>query len=197
MSLPLLVLDVDETLISLKYAGNIAIPVERPHLKTFFKFCRDKYQLAIWTAACENWFTVVHDTILEPIFEELEWESPFLFIYHTDKHYTYRGPKGRYSVKPLYLVWNHFPIYGKHNTIMIDDQMTTFKDNEHNGIRIYPYYNDSTDMALLEILDILEEHLIFQKKHAEFPGFRILPNRRYESLDIFIPNQQKIIDAFS
>lgn len=171
MTLPLLVLDIDETLVSIKYNNNMAMPTQRPYLKEFLEYCKDKYQLAIWTAAQEIWFEKVHDTILVPIFQELGWESPFLFIYHTDKHYTdHVGFHSRCNIKPLHLVWDQFPTYGEHNTVMIDDQITTFKDNEHNGIRIYPYYNDPKDTALLEIINILESHLNFQKKLFTIPG---------------------------
>lgn len=170
---PLLVLDIDETLISYKYVNNIEVPIPRPFLKEFLQYCHGQFQLAIWTAANETWFTQVHDQILVPIFEELNIQSPFLFIYHTDMHDN--------MTKPLRKVWAQFPLYNEDNTIMVDDRIGVFQHNMKNGIRISPFYANPHDEVLLYMINLMKEYKLYYDENNKFPGLRIIRNPRIES----------------
>lgn len=48
------------------------------------------------------------------------------------------GKQFTHSVKPLQIIWNHFPQYGPQNTVHVDDLSRNFALNPKEGIvRVY------------------------------------------------------------
>lgn len=141
---PLLVLDLDGVLI-----GTTGYtPIARPGLQSFLGFVFQHFEVGIWTASSQNWYTSVKVSILQKMLENIN--RTFLFEYHSDKHIV----EDDHIIKPLDFIFHKFSQYNNNNTLIIDDSPETYIRNPQNTICIPSYTNEifHPDDSELEII---------------------------------------------
>lgn len=157
-----LILDMDNTLI---YLEN-----PRPHLEYFLEECFKNFQnVSIWTAASKSWFNYINEIIFSPIIEKINkkedksYEFNFIFtsekctIKHSFESLSYFAEK---RLRKLHRSKN-FPDYTIENTLIIDDNKTTFQCNYGNAIYITPFYSFmEKDEELIKLIKYLKENII-------------------------------------
>lgn len=157
-----IILDMDSTLLDNvpEYPpvhGKIS-PIARPHLLVFMEFVfRHFDRVSIWTAAAPCWFEKCYHQVLRHC---IPAGKSFDFI-------KTRGPhEPNIMLKPLSEVYKNFPgIYNAENTLIVDDNPATYRDNPENAIAIKPFlYNELSrtqraDLANadIELLVVIEE----------------------------------------
>ncbi|VEL32918.1 unnamed protein product [Protopolystoma xenopodis] len=81
-------------------------------------------------------------------------------VCHTTDESLAQVYRGSDSVKPLPIIWNNYPRWGPHNTIMFDDVRRNFVMNPQSGLRIHAFrdahVNNATDRELLCLANYLE-----------------------------------------
>lgn len=164
MSKPLLILDLDGTLI-----GTGTPPLPRPGLRTFLKYVFHHFEVALWTAADENWLQYAMDTVLGEFLSSID--QCFVFI-------IYRIGPHKNQIKPLSYIWSQFPKYNVNNTLIVDNNPITYSHNPASGIFI-PTFSDSVYDIML---NLLQKHLVecmkYYQKHDRFP---ILIDKDFET----------------
>lgn len=137
MSRPLLVLDMDQTLV------HYTKP--RPHLKAFLRWAFRNFDVAIWTAANRNWYCTVEMLILGPMLRDLGEDFVFVWTQENLPH----GYEGR---KPLWLIWQMYPQWHPGNTFFVDDRALNFVGNPtESSVWVAPYVGQTGDKALLAV----------------------------------------------
>lgn len=172
---PLLILDMDETLIGFRHENNTMIPVPRPGLEEFLHYVFKNFDVGIWTAASMNWYEIVKSKIFDKILQK----SQNTFCVEIVGEYQIINNK---IVKPLTSVYKITDRSPK-TTIIVDDNMSTFSQNETNGIRIPPFKAGEKDVFLGELKEILRLYIHHFNRIGEIPpGPHIIPNTRKQSL---------------
>ena len=143
-----IVLDLDGTLadgIPLEMPEklwNLPIPVARPGLREFLEFVFEEFEcVIIWTAANQKWYDTVYNNVLRP---NLPPGKDFHFIKTRDTTKPY------VALKPLSEIYAQFPQYNSSNTLVVDDNPETFKDNVENAIHIPSFFYDLLSNAAEE-----------------------------------------------
>jgi hypothetical protein len=133
-----IVLDVDGTLldhIPLPFPANYARlpePVARPGLKEFLAFVFQEFEtVIIWTAGKKMWYDKAYAEVLKP---NLPPGKDFHFVKTRDVSIPY------VPLKPLTEIYARFPQYNATNTLVLDDNPETFKDNVENAVHIHPFF---------------------------------------------------------
>lgn len=117
---------------------------ERPHLHEFLARVSEKYETHIFTAAMEVY--------AKPVLKMLDPHNKIF------THCWYREScqldesVGAY-VKNLAPTWGH----NLKRTVLVDNNPLSFLANPDNGILVSNFYNDSKDVTLPAVLDLLEE----------------------------------------
>jgi Dullard-like phosphatase family protein len=155
----LLVLDLDETLI---FATETALSMEpdfdigeyvvykRPYLDTFLDFCRETFEVAVWTASTKPYAEAITPLIFEP-------EYPLVFIWARRKCIQRFNPE-RHEVefiKDLRKVKKQG--HSLEQIIAIDDSPEKYAKNYGNLVRVSPFIGDQKDEELLYLMDYLLE----------------------------------------
>jgi len=184
----LLVLDLDETLISTHAEYNpeseadftvslgecMGSVYKRPLLKEFLEFAFKNFDVAVWTAALPEYAEVV----VENCFTEEQRQS-LKFIW-TREHCT--------SVEPAWNSWeflllkkhlHKIPGYQMNRILHIDNTFSTFSDNRRNGILVEDWNGVCWDDQ--ELL-FLEKYL--RSSFLETPSYdvRSVPKRDWRNL---------------
>lgn len=151
-----IVLDIDGTLI----AEECSDIHPRPYLVEFLDFCFSTFaRVSIWTAASKEW--------IDEVFKKLNLHTyPFDIVFidkNCKKSYNYSCyGLDRYNitiVKPLKKLFKKKQGYTRHNTLVVDNTATTYRDNYGNAILVDTYYvgDDKTLLNLCQYLKILTE----------------------------------------
>lgn len=166
MQKPLLVLDLDGTLISDHDDDDDVIRC-RPGLQSFFQYAFAKFHIAIWTAA-SNWR--LQSALQSMLYSgAIDSTESFLFTWHGNRcvvkqRLSMGDNYGRVSkVKPLRKIWRSMKEFDKHNTLIVDDTPSTFRQNYGNAIQIATYCGQEKDKEL----EKLQVHLDYVLKQYE------------------------------
>ena len=139
-----LVIDLDETLISLKLNNkNKGILKFRPYLFDFLNNLKPYYELISFTYGTKNY--------AEPIINEIESKKKYFDIKLFREHSIIIGKD---FVKDISRIGRPMS-----KIAIIDNININYRLNQENGILIYPFYEDNFkfDKALLELKNILLE----------------------------------------
>ena len=139
-----LVIDLDETLISLKLNNkNKGILKFRPYLFDFLNNLKPYYELISFTYGTKNY--------AEPIINEIESKKKYFDIKLFREHSIIIGKD---FVKDISRIGRPMS-----KIIIVDNININYRLNQENGILIYPFYEDNFkfDKALLELKNILLE----------------------------------------
>lgn len=164
---PLLILDLDETLIHAsmfeKTADKIAMYSDRyvvyyiykrPYVDKFLDFCCKSFDVAVWTAASEEYAKRMVSLVF--------LDRPLKFLYTKKNCIHVRNDDSVFSefdiscvaIKDLKKVWKRKfdgNFYSKHKTLIVDDTPSTFQRNYGNAIHIRPWDGDSQDRELHDL----------------------------------------------
>ncbi|KAK7694024.1 hypothetical protein QCA50_003600 [Cerrena zonata] len=80
------------------------------------------------------------------------------------------GRPHKHSVKALQIIWNHFPQFGAHNTIHIDDLGRNFALNPNQGLKISAFKDAHTPQAMADReLDKVSRYMVhLANTHRDF-----------------------------
>jgi len=175
---PLLILDIDETLIHTKldefsnhiYDFKFSVngkssfyTKKRPYLDQFLDYAFENFDIAIWTASGEDYAKEIIKNIGI-------LESSLKFLYTKDKC----------TIKYSFDYFNHYGIknlnklkkkgYDLNRVLIIDDIRDTAINNYGNLILIKPFKDDNNDTELLKLISYLQ-------KIKDEPNYRRIEKR--------------------
>lgn len=155
--LPLLVLDLDHTLLdfSSKHLSTngssamamgqsddaVANKLKRPYMDEFLTWAYKYYDLVVWSQTSWRW--------LEVKLTELGMltHPGYKFCFVLDKTSMFQiistnrsGKQVTHYVKPLQIIWSKFPHWNSHNTVHLDDLARNFALNLGSGLKCTAYY---------------------------------------------------------
>jgi len=153
----LLMLDLDETLF---HATKTALDTphdfmvadyfvyKRPHVDAFIAFCRQHFQLAVWTSSSEDYATA----IVKEIFGN---SDDLAFLWHRQQCITRYNPEnGEYDyIKDLKKLKRKG--FSLDHIIALDDSPEKLQRNYGNLLRIKPFTGATQDEELLHIMPFL------------------------------------------
>jgi RNA polymerase II subunit A small phosphatase-like protein len=164
MPKPLLILDLDETLIygtetPLDRPEDFRVEpfyiYERPHLAEFILYCFSHFDVAVWTSASEDY--------AREITEHIGLQTgKLVFLWSRNKCTRRFDPENSQEsyVKKLIKVKKFN--YALENVLMIDDPHEKMVDNYGNHIHITAFEGDFKDEELLHLIKYLDS-----MKHEE------------------------------
>ncbi|WP_254512628.1 HAD family hydrolase [Anatilimnocola floriformis] len=175
ISSPLLILDLDETLIHAREsplqrppdfeAGPFAV-YQRPMLREFLAAVAQQYRLAIWSSASADYVTVIVERMAPPVELDFVWSrSRCTPRYHLEL-------MERYWVKDLKKVKRLG--FDLSRVLMVDDTPSKLERNFGNAVYVRPFEGDATD----EELPRLATYLL---SLAECADFRRVEKRGWRS----------------
>lgn len=159
-SKPIIILDLDETLISslpskeygkkqkekakqfeFENMDDYYIVFQRPGLQKFLDYLFENYTVSIWTAATKDYAVFVVDKILIQNKPERRVDMT-LFSYHCDI-----SKERKKGSKDLSMLWDVFELdgYNKDNVVIFDDYSEVQKTNPHNHVKAKPFKFTSSD----------------------------------------------------
>ncbi|CAL1705653.1 unnamed protein product [Somion occarium] len=150
----LLVLDIDYTILDTKPLTSGALPPHecaRPRLHEFLEAVYEHYDICIWSQTSWIWL----ETKLVEL-GMLGGTRNYQISFVLDKtcmftvFSTREGKQYKHSVKALQIIWNHFPHYGPHNTIHVDDLGRNFALNPNQGLKISAFKDAHTPPAMAD-----------------------------------------------
>lgn len=176
MPRPLLVLDLDETLlhsspVRLGRAADLRVgeyhTYARPHLREFLLAAHELYELAVWTAATRDYAT--------PLVKHLFPQQVQLAFFFSRERCTprYNHDRGEpYYLKDLKKVKRRG--YRLERVVMLDDSPQALARHRGNLLPVRPYQGEPTDAELPRALSKLERLL-------EFDNFRTVDKGRLQA----------------
>lgn len=178
---PLLVLDLDEALWhgAVDWTSLRVTFLLRPHLREFLEEVSVAYDLAVWTAATEDWMTAGLDTVREETGFDLAGRA--FFTWHRARCTPRRGEDGEYGfVKParkFRAPWirARFP---RGRILAVDDSPENYACGYGHLVRVSPWMGDPDDE-----LRVLARYLV---SIAHEPDFRRLEKRGWRSRVPFV-----------
>ncbi len=169
----LLILDIDETLISstitpynnIKYDfminldDNIYYIKKRPFLDEFLTYCNENFRLGFWSAGGADYVEAIIKLITPTIAPVFVWSFKKCTLKPISSLY-YSLNSGYYIIKRLQKVWKtkNFNTT-KETTLILDDTPSTYKCNYGNAIPISKFYGNNLDIELLNVKWLLEYKL--------------------------------------
>ncbi len=137
--------------------------VKRPGLDYFLRQVSKHYKIAIWSAASDHYVNFVVDNIIRPITNPVfVWSSKRTIFKRSLEMHGEFTPNNLVIIKPLQKLWRRGK-YNKYNTIVIDDNYSTFSRNYGNAIPISEFNRDSTDIKLNTVWEVFLSKLITSK----------------------------------
>ena len=177
-SLPNMVLDLDQTLISAEASDELNFKkykeksdkfrsddmdgyymvYSRPHLQEFLDYAFKHFNVTIWTAASKDYALFIIEKII--LNNQPERKLDFIFFsYHCDL-----SRKTKKHSKELCMLWDihKLPGYSLKNTVIIDDYKSDIHDCQPNNCIIAPPFEftkkeSEHDTFLLNIIPQLNE----------------------------------------
>lgn len=137
---PLLVLDIDYTILDTKPLTSGALPPHeclRPRLHEFLEAVYPYYDICFWSQTSWIW--------IETKLNEMGMFDPgrnykIAFVLDKSSMFTVfssrNGKEWTHQVKPLQIIWNKLPHLNASNTVHIDDLGRNFALNPRQGIKI-------------------------------------------------------------
>ncbi|KAG8954190.1 hypothetical protein FRC04_000411 [Tulasnella sp. 424] len=187
----LLVLDIDYTILDTKPLTSGALPpaeCARPGLHEFLESVYPLYDIVIWSQTSWVW--------LETKLVELEMvgsDKNYKIAFVLDKTSMFtvfsirEGKKFQHHVKPLKVIWAHFPQCGPENTIHIDDLGRNFALNPGEGLKISAFKNCHTTEAMQDReLVKLGKYLVWLGKNV--PDFRNTDHKNWKKIADLVPD---------
>jgi TFIIF-interacting CTD phosphatase-like protein len=164
MDLPLIVLDIDETLIYAclnpikKKQPNWTMPskngqlsiYKRPHLDKFLEFCFINFNVAFWTAGNSEYA----DRVIKFICPEHQPK----FVWSLDRCTPRITPEGEEYNKDIKKITRRkWPgqKYRREQILMVDDNFWNMCKNWGNGIVMPPYTGQESDDALSRLINFI------------------------------------------
>jgi TFIIF-interacting CTD phosphatase-like protein len=198
---PLLVLDLDETLIHSSlvelldlthstvindsYYNITYFVYKRPYVDELLNYCLDHFDIGIWTAASDAYAKIVVDMLFKdrkpvfvfsqkrctPVVKNISIIIDGRIIDHREI----------VLIKDLSKVWRRRfdgKRYSRDSTLFVDDKRFTFERNYGNAIQVTPWYGNPKDIELYILMHYL--------KHIyEFKGtWRTMDKRNWKILCI-------------
>ncbi len=172
---PLLILDIDETLIHGReepldrpcefLAGQYHI-YERPHLNQFLQSVSELYDLACWSSATHDYLEIVVNTITKDLF------SPLLFVWDRSRctRRTDFTLQEEYFLKDLQKVKKKG--YDLARVLILEDEPRKVNRHFGNAIFVKPYVGALDDDELPKLASYLQSV-------ADVPNYRVLEKRNW------------------
>lgn len=178
LSRPLLILDIDETLIHgheepldrpCEFRVGQYHIYERPHLCQFLHAVGELYDLACWSSATHGYLEIVVNTITK------ELHAPLLFVWDRSRctRRTDFTLQEEYFLKDLQKVRKKG--YDLERVLILEDEPRKVNRNYGNAIYVKPYLGDFDD-------DELPRLAVYLRSIANVPNFRDLEKRNWRSM---------------
>lgn len=165
MNNPLLILDLDETLIYSSYSkediqspydfmiDNTYYVKKRPYVEDFLQEVRQHFDLAVWTAATRDYAQI----IVHELFEKQN--IPLKFFHSRERcverdntRSMYDSYVTKYYIKDLKKIKKHFQL---DKVLFVDDLTVSLQRNYGNLVKIPPFQGETEDNHLLLLKDYL------------------------------------------
>lgn len=165
MNNPLLILDLDETLIYSSYSkediqspydfmiDNTYYVKKRPYVEDFLQEVRKHFDLAVWTAATRDYAQI----IVHELFEKQN--IPLKFFHSRERcverdntRSMYDSYVTKYYIKDLKKIKKHFQL---DKVLFVDDLTVSLQRNYGNLVKIPPFQGEIEDNHLLLLKDYL------------------------------------------
>lgn len=158
MPRPLLILDLDETLMHAS-DSQLATPhdfrlawyfvYKRPHVAAFIDFCRRHFELAVWTSSSADYATA----IVDELFGDPE---ALAFLWCREHCVTCTDPATYDTVYIKDLKKVKKQGFDLDRVIALDDSPEKLQRNYGNLVRIQPFFGNPDDAELLHVMPFLE-----------------------------------------
>uniref|UniRef100_A0A7S3JZY9 protein-serine/threonine phosphatase n=1 Tax=Aureoumbra lagunensis TaxID=44058 RepID=A0A7S3JZY9_9STRA len=191
---PLLVLDLDHTLVDFKSAHLDAV-ARRPYLDAFLASVYPFFDLVVWSQTSWRWIELKVTEL------GMLLNNAYKICFCIDKHsmlsvssINKHGRNVDHRVKPLELIWRLYPQkWSALNTVHLDDLERNFVLNPRNGLRCRPFHRDhpraANDNELALLSCYLTQHL------ANQPDFTKANISSWRNLAHSLYNQNKLTFA--
>ncbi len=156
MCRPLLVLDIDETLLYAAtqpltqphdYKAERTWIYKRPFVDRFLRFCQQHFQIGVWTSARASYANEIFSQVFPFV-------SP-LFIRSEQHCLDKKNEHGhRVSIKPIHTLAHQG--HDLKQILVIDDSPEKHTYTPDNLIPITPYYGDKRDSELKQLIHFLD-----------------------------------------
>ena len=167
---PLLVLDLDETLVYTtqlnstkieedivdnfvaQFDDEIYVIKKRPHLDEFLEEAKKYFKISIWTAGEEEYA----NTVVSEIFDDIELE----FVYSRKNckiEIDLETKQIKKIRKPISTIMSENKYFNEKNILIVDDNPTIFEDNSGNALCIPSWKGDRNDKMLPTLISIIKE----------------------------------------
>lgn len=160
---PILILDIDETLIHSVFNGNEHTINYRPYLIEFLKGVYNHFNLFIFTAATKSYALL----IIRQISIKMGF-NPFKGLLHRDHITEESDGVNTFYYKDLIVFFREF-FDGDdtriNNTIIVDNIKHNYHKQPNNGINIKDFIDDPNDTCLEQLYTFLLQY-IASKEHA-------------------------------
>mmetsp|Transcript_19526 Transcript_19526/g.60330 ORF Transcript_19526/g.60330 Transcript_19526/m.60330 type:complete len:319 (-) Transcript_19526:59-1015(-) len=145
---PLLVLDLDHTLVDFDRRASDAVLTRRPHLEAFLETCYAHFDVVIWSQTSWRWLEVKLTDLgilaNKRLAFVLDKRSMFRVLNQHDREH---------RVKALELIWRRCDFWNARNTVHVDDLARNFALNPAAGLQCRPFLRDASledvELALL------------------------------------------------
>ena len=128
----------------------------RPHLETFLKSVSSDFDLAVWTAASEDWMRAGLATVQRETGFELEDRA--FFLWHRDRCTVRRNSEGQYDLvkhaRKFRARWIR-ERYPRDRILVIDDQARNYASGFGHLIRVSGWTGEGDDTELLQLAQYL------------------------------------------
>lgn len=157
MKRPLVIYDMDETLLHTTYAPEDAAATcvcdflwvhRRPHLETLLRAVGEHYDQAVWSAGSSDYVPAAVAVAVAP-------HTPLTFAWSRD-HCTLRRDLEEdswYNTKPLHKVRRRG--WGLDRVLIVEDTPENVKRNYGNAIYVRPFFGDAEDDELMHLTQFL------------------------------------------
>ncbi|KAJ7137780.1 HAD subfamily IIID h [Mycena epipterygia] len=180
----LLVLDIDYTILDTKPLTSGSLPpaeCARPGLHEFLEAIYPYYDICIWSQT--SWIWLETKLVeLGMVGSDRNYQISFvldktpMFTVFTERD----GKPWTHSVKPLQIIWNHFPQFNATNTIHVDDLSRNFALNPKEGLKISAFKGAHTREAMADReLDKLARYMVHI---AAVDDFRTLSHKDWKTV---------------
>lgn len=155
-----IVLDLDGTLIGEDYI------CARPYLADFLAFCFDHFDTVnIWTAASRHWWDQCYDKFIK---KRMPKDKQFTLVWCGDRCKNKRDLDFAvtFRYKPLSKYWRRkSSTMTKFNTVVVDNDPTTYMANRGNAIPVETYLGSSKDIGLQQVMNVLVAKIYYSLSH--------------------------------
>ena len=156
-SLPLLVLDLDETLWHGELSPQGVTFALRPFLKEFLEQVAVQYDLAVWTSATDTWMRAGLATIVVATGFDLETRS--VFLWDRSRCTLSRSEEGDYvwhkPARKLRAPWIRAR-YPQERILALDDRAENYATGYGHLVKIRPWTGQADDQELRHAAHYLE-----------------------------------------